>query len=456
MNRILGSHITRTAALIGGYFAALALGRQWSSGFDYYIGIYFGDFLETDSLAPLFLFIICVIIFTISVLKAKGSKRFLFLRRIDWSLFVVLTFCIVFLFAFITQYSPGYLYAMYIPVSAQLVIFTVFLYLLVMAVAADIFARIRDRQFLSTLYWIDYFKLYPLNKPSGFLMAILLIGNLVLVLFVFPFALVWYLRDTGLPLFIFAMFTIIVLTYICKFILSLSSMYEKANEEKVKSERLKSELITNVSHDIRTPLTTIINYVDLLKDLPVENDEFSKYLSILGRKTDRLKVLIGDLIEASKASTGNIEIVMKELDLTEIIGQVAGEFDELFNEHKLTLILRGADQPSLVQADSRYLWRTLENIFGNAAKYSLPGTRIFSEIQKHGNETVFSLKNTSRNPIDCQTNELAEQFMRGDQSRKTEGSGLGLYIAKSLVELMGGRFSLRVTGDLFEVEIIFS
>ena len=308
-------------------------------------------------------------------------------------------------------------------------------------------------------------------------------------------------------LYIFSALTLAALTYFCAFVLSLSAEYEKANAEKIRSERFKAELITNVSHDIRTPLTSIINYVDLLKALPIEREDFSEYVSVLDKKSARLKSLINGLMEASKAATGNIAVNMREIDLAEIVGQIAGEFDDQFAERELTFVFRrpgcaggqsgcGAEEFRLrgttgaaqraassagvagkqilqsserstdyfdadesvgrvtVNADSDLLWRVLENLFGNAVKYALPGTRIFAEIVLHDGKTILSLKNTSQNPIDMPADALTEQFIRGDRARQTDGNGLGLYIAKSLVELMGGRFTIRVTGDLFETEVL--
>ncbi|MCL2084880.1 MAG: HAMP domain-containing histidine kinase, partial [Oscillospiraceae bacterium] len=252
--------------------------------------------------------------------------------------------------------------------------------------------------------------------------------------------------------FLFSVLTLAVLTCICSHLLSLAGEYEKANAEKIRAERFKAELITNVSHDIRTPLTSIISYVDLLKALPVEREDFLDYVNVLDRKSARLKTLINDLMEASKAAAGNVAVDLREVDLSEIAGQIAGEFDDRFAERNLTFVLRQPDAPVSVHADSGHLWRVLENLFGNAAKYALPGTRVFAEISLRGGRAVLSLKNTSENPIDLPADALTEQFIRGDRARRTDGSGLGLYIAKSLTELMDGQFTIRSTGDLFEVE----
>jgi len=260
-----------------------------------------------------------------------------------------------------------------------------------------------------------------------------------------------------IPLSIIAYSVVMALLMECTARLSdmIFAEYDKANAEKVRAERFKTELITNVSHDIRTPLTSIINYIDLLKTLQIENTDFAEYVGVLDRKAARLKTLIDDLMEASKAGTGNMSVDLCEINLTEIMGQIAGEFDEQFAERGLTLVLRQPDQPVFTIADSRHLWRVLENLFGNAVKYSMPETRVFAEIILRDEGTVFTMKNTSKNHIDLSGDALTEQFMRGDRARLSEGSGLGLYIVKSLVELMGGRFAIHVTGDLFVVEVIF-
>ena len=254
-----------------------------------------------------------------------------------------------------------------------------------------------------------------------------------------------------------------VIAYISNYLLSLSAKYqreyEQISQEKVRAERFKAELITNVSHDIQTPLTSIINYVDLLKKLsPKDKDfkeKFEEYTEVLDRKSARLKVLTTDLVEASKASTGNTPVNLQPVNLTEIIWQVAGESDEQFKEQNLSFVFNPDPAPFMVTADSVHLWRILENLFGNAAKYSLPGTRVFVDLAPLGETMIrFSLKNISSEPLDQCVGELSEQFIRGDAARHTEGSGLGLYIAKSFAELMGGSLSIQVSGDQFEVVLL--
>ena len=229
---------------------------------------------------------------------------------------------------------------------------------------------------------------------------------------------------------------------------SLSKGAAIAMEQKIKSERLKTELITNVSHDIKTPLTSIINYVDLLKkvELPVQAQE---YLEVLDRQSRRLKKLTEDLVEASKASTGNISANLVPTDLCELVHQAVAEYEEKLEKAGLEAVITAAE-PIYGMVDGNLTWRVLSNLLSNACKYSLPGTRVYIEILKKGNYALISMKNTSRNQLNIAADELMERFVRGDSSRSTEGSGLGLNIAKSLAELQKGKFSLSIEGDLFK------
>ena len=231
---------------------------------------------------------------------------------------------------------------------------------------------------------------------------------------------------------------------------------DAAVEQSVKNERMKTELITNVSHDIKTPLTSIINYVDLLKRENIPDEKIQGYIQILDEKAQRLKVLTEDVVEASKASTGNITLEMTDMDFRELFHQVLGEFGEKFEEKELTLMLHEPEEPVVIHADGRRLWRVLENVFTNAVKYSMPGTRVYAEVSVVNKRMLFSLKNVSAQPLNISADELTERFIRGDVSRNTEGSGLGLSIAKSLTELQGGIFKLYLDGDLFKVTVIFA
>ena len=218
---------------------------------------------------------------------------------------------------------------------------------------------------------------------------------------------------------------------------------------------MKTELITNVSHDLKTPLTSIISYIDLLKRENFTDPKVLEYLDILEAKAARLKVLTEDVVEASKASTGNLTLNMTNLDFVEMLHQVIGEFEEQFEEHHLTMMVHFPDEPSVICADGQRMWRVLENIFGNVTKYAMEKTRVYAEVQNARNQVIFSLKNISAQPLNFAAEELTERFVRGDVARNTEGSGLGLSIAKSLTELQGGKFQLYLDGDLFKVTITF-
>lgn len=226
-----------------------------------------------------------------------------------------------------------------------------------------------------------------------------------------------------------------------------------AVDSRMKSERLKTELITNVSHDIKTPLTSIVSYVDLLKKEPMTTEAAKEYLSVLERQSARLKKLVEDLVEASKASTGNIAVHAESMDISVVLGQALGEYNERLLKIGLTPVVKVPETPVMVSADGRLLWRVFDNLLGNAVKYAMPGTRLYVTVSADSHAIV-TMRNVSRDALDITAEELKERFVRGDASRHTEGSGLGLSIAESLVNSMGGEFLLSVDGDLFKVAVI--
>lgn len=230
---------------------------------------------------------------------------------------------------------------------------------------------------------------------------------------------------------------------------------EKAVKESMKSERLKADLITNVSHDIKTPLTSIINYVDLLKREDIQNEKAEGYIEILEKKSQRLKQLTEDLVEASKVSSGNITLEYTTLNLKELIQQTNGEFSERFAGKQLELVCTLSEEPLPIRADGRRIWRVIENLYVNVAKYAMPGTRVYVDAGLEQNQVVFTMKNISEQPLNIPAEELTERFIRGDVSRSTEGSGLGLSIARSLTEMQHGSFQIYLDGDLFKVSIAF-
>ena len=229
-----------------------------------------------------------------------------------------------------------------------------------------------------------------------------------------------------------------------------------AIEERMKSERFKTELITNVSHDIKTPLTSIINYVDLLEKEDLHNETAQEYLEVLERQSSRLKKLIEDLIEASKASTGNLPVHLERLEAGIFMTQTVGEFEEKTKAAGLDLVIEKPETPVYIMADSRHFWRVIDNLMNNICKYAQSGTRVYINLEVKEAQVSITFRNTSKYPLNISSDELMERFVRGDASRNTEGSGLGLSIANSLMDLMGGTFRLYVDGDLFKVVLGFA
>ena len=231
---------------------------------------------------------------------------------------------------------------------------------------------------------------------------------------------------------------------------NLGHAISTAVDERMKSEHFKAELITNVSHDLKTPLTSIINYVDLLKKVDIDNPKAAEYIEVLDRKSQRLKKLTEDLVEASKASTGNLTVNWERLDWAQLTDQALAECGERLDAQNLTVVRSLPGEPMWVEADGRHLWRVLDNLLTNCAKYALPGTRVYVDLRRSGDWAVLSVKNISRDALDMPAERLMERFVRGDESRNQAGSGLGLSIAQSLTELQRGKFEISIDGDLFK------
>ena len=225
---------------------------------------------------------------------------------------------------------------------------------------------------------------------------------------------------------------------------------QEAVDQRLRSERFKAELITNLSHDLKTPLTSIINYVDLLKSTEQTDPKATEYIEVLDRKSQRLKKLTEDLVEASKASTGTLKVEREKLSMAQLVDQALGEYGEKLQSRGLSVITSLTEEDSSVYADGRHLWRVLDNLLSNCCKYAMANTRVYLELTRGKGQVVLTVKNISREPLNVPSELLMERFVRGDTSRSTEGSGLGLSIARSLTELQGGTFELAVDGDLFK------
>ncbi|MGL5245202.1 MAG: sensor histidine kinase, partial [Sarcina sp.] len=247
----------------------------------------------------------------------------------------------------------------------------------------------------------------------------------------------------------------IVTSRLAKNINNISNGLKLAVDNKIKSERMKGELITNVSHDLKTPLTSIINYIHLLKDERSSEEEKVEYIKILDRKSQRLKALIEDLFEVSKAASGSMELNLEKVEIIAILRQTIGELKERIDESNITIRTNFPENKVYCKLDGNKTWRVFENLIVNISKYSLQGSRAFVEVVEKVDKVEITMKNISSEELNFNANEIVERFKRGDQSRHTEGSGLGLAISKSIVELQGGNFDIVIDGDLFKVVIVF-
>jgi len=446
-----------------GFLSAVSLVRAGNRTYNAQLGWLIGQRINFGQERSLLMLSVCLSVFAVSIWLAKGRPTYP-LRRVDY--LYLLVFCCAGFAACasvawqLVRWGGGTL--LITPLASgttwtNLVILPLFAYILALLALGELVARLREGTLFSTIYWVRFFSVYSIWRPVGFFALVLIGGQLILLVayFTTPLVLIFSLVSLG------------AFTYCASHMFNLAEEYDKAGADKIRAERFKSELITNVSHDIKTPLTSIINYVDLLTSEGLQG-QAAEYVNVLVRKSSRLKTLIEDLMEASKASTGNLRVQAQQLNLAEIIGQVAGEFEDGFNDRGLTLVIRqpqaalaeyiedDTSTQTMVLADSRHLYRTLENLFSNVTKYAQQGTRVFAEITPMPYDGVvhFTLQNTSATPIEISDGALTEQFIRGDKARNTEGSGLGLYIAKSLVELMGGSLDIRIVGDLFWVEVV--
>lgn len=274
-------------------------------------------------------------------------------------------------------------------------------------------------------------------------------------LFLIVVLIIHFFRAQSLNAFLCAVALLLIMASIDFYTYKIATGLSKAVDEQVKSERLKADLITNVSHDLKTPLTSIINYVDLIKREKIENPRVQEYINVLEQKSGRLKTLTEDLVEASKASSGNVNIDFQLLDYAEIVMQALGEFEDKFLIRRLEIVEHIPDHPVMIEADGRRLWRVIENLLNNCCKYAVKGSRVYVDVTEDENSCSFTIKNVSEAPLNISPEELTERFVRGDVSRTTEGSGLGLSIAKSLTSLMKGELVISIDGDLYKASVVF-
>ncbi|MCL1842853.1 MAG: HAMP domain-containing histidine kinase [Defluviitaleaceae bacterium] len=448
--------VVKIVSTIVCFLGALSFLRSFNRTFDWHMQFVHPRQLNYDIPLSLLAFFVGLAALTYAVWQTKNPKWIPFIRRMDFFAIALVSVAVIYACYQIFQNELLTPWEIYQGIMGAITVETFITinmahfrqYLVglpIVAYAAGILmymefiARLRDKNM--NLHWFNFFKSYSF-WPSGVSAALMLGGLVALVFFNTPD----YIK-------IAAVIAVILSGYFAEYLLTMSQSYALANAEKIQAERFKSELITNVSHDIKTPLTSIINYVDLLKNEGLQG-QAAEYLQVLDKKSARLKVLIDDLMEASKAGTGNLDVQLIEIDLGELVGQVAGEFEDAFFEKSLTLVIRQPDEPMRYSTDTRHLYRILENLFSNASKYALSGTRVFAEITQNNGKPHLVVQNTSVSPLDLSCADATEQFMRGDKSRQTEGSGLGLYIAKSLAELMGGSLLINISGDLFRVDIL--
>lgn len=270
----------------------------------------------------------------------------------------------------------------------------------------------------------------------------------------FAYLLFQFIENRSLMSFLYALLLLVILSLIDFYSWHITTGLTDAVTKQVKSERLRTDLITNVSHDLKTPLTSIINYVDLLKREDIANPRVQEYLRVLEQKSERLKTLTEDLVEASKASSGNVTMEFMDLNYGEILQQALGEFEDKLNAARLTVVETLPAEPVWILSDGRHLWRVIENLLNNCCKYALRNSRVYVDLYTEEEHAICTIKNISESPLNISPEELTERFVRGDVSRSTEGSGLGLSIAKSLTKLMKGELRIEIDGDLYKASII--
>jgi len=481
MKKVLNSYLTFILLMAALYCCAFVTACGSIRSFGYYtrklLGVSIDDFDFSDWASTAVLSGIVLFVLLAASIWTLNQNGRLTIRRSTKSAFIVVT---IMIFSSITIISIIVRFGRQLALPLRIMLLPLAAYILFVFWLVRLVVFIQTGGRYKKLSWYKFCRQFPIGQPVFAFVTFLLLMSLT-----------YFLLGINLGTILLALSHFAVVTalaeYLSRFSEARAAEFEKIAEDRLRSERLKTELIANVSHDIKTPITSIINYADLISRESTENERLKEYTSVIRRKSLRLKSLMEDLIEASKAGTGNIKMNMETINLCEILGQIMGEYDEQMEKNQLQLIAKIPEKAVNIQADGRYLWRVLENIFTNAVKYSMSGTRVYADLVAAGQTTtdaaaassagrmadgsttagmaaggkaasnmhVFTLKNISKEPLNISADELTEQFVRGDRARFTEGNGLGLYIAKSLTEAMDGRFGINISGDLFEVKICF-
>ncbi|KGO14764.1 sensor histidine kinase [Clostridium botulinum] len=415
--------------------------------------------LGDRSIISLIMLLIAMLIYGVTLWNSKVTKNsFLrFLNRFDYEILVIFTILIL-VICYDFMVHPHRRLFLLLPFRRLRMFFPLLGFITLFLLLSITIIRLRDKTFIENFLWGQFYQKYDTTTKIGVAIHLSHLSMVIAFILFVAYKFKGITFGIGFNLYfliIMSVLFLIAFTYIEYFILQLGEKYDQKNLEKIKSERFKADLITNVSHDIRTPLTSIINYIDLMKGLQIQDAQYKGYLEVMDRKSQRLKTLISDLLDASKAGSGNLKVDFISLNFEELIGQVAGEYDQTFIDNNLDYIFETNIKNTQIKADGNLLYRVLENVYGNASKYSLPHSRIYAKLFNEYENVIFTLKNISALPLNITTDELLEQFTRGDKSRSTEGNGLGLYISKEFVENMGGNFEIGINGDLFEVIIKF-
>lgn len=447
MKKFLNSYTGFFVVCASMFFCSYTIIYSMSVSFRHYANSYFGwrtlSFIDFASFLGTFCLMPLAVMLYICTSNLIGNGKFTLWRKVKmhWVVVVIIS---VFVEIFLMRLAYE------IPFLCIIVFPPIAFAIGVLCVTKIVDVLVWDKKIEFDLFE-KFYKMFPVKEKVGGLVT-----SIAIAMFFMIFANGFF--SQLLQTIICGTIIVLFMTKLAKQFISMeqesTTKYNQMLEEKIKAEHLKTELITNVSHDIKTPLTSIINYTDLLNQ-DVSHEQMLEYVQVISSKSQRLKALIEDLIEASKAGTGNIAMEKEVIDLCEITGQICGEFDEQMESKGLNLVMDIKEPPMNIFVDGKYFWRVLENLFSNVIKYSMKGTRVYVGLARQNYKYAFYIKNISAEQLNISPDELTQQFVRGDRSRHTEGSGLGLYIARSLTQTMGGEFNIGIHGDMFEVQLCF-